>query len=71
MSLEKFLIENPDKKKGRNRTINITENLHGYYKKVAAHYNVNMSTIITNVLDAWKEENDAVIKEEMIKRLKG
>ncbi len=70
MSLDRFLIESEKRPKGRNRTINIEDNLHSYYKKVAAHYNVNMSTIITNILSAWKDENDYEIKNDMIRKLK-
>lgn len=70
MEIERFLTENAHQQlNGRNRTINIKEELHSYYKKVAAHYNVNMSTLITNVLLNWKEENEDDIREDMIKKL--
>ena len=70
MDQKKFLTEeNYQELNGRNRTINVKEELHSYFKKVAAHYNVNMSTLITNVLIEWKRENEREIKEDMIRRL--
>ncbi|MEO9871162.1 hypothetical protein [Ekhidna sp.] len=69
MNVERFIKEIDGQIKGRNRTVNIKDSLHTYYKHVAMHYDVSMATLITNVLLDWKDEYEELIKEDMMKKL--
>lgn len=72
MELEEFFKERDHLRNSRrrNRTINVNEDIHAFYKNVASHYNVGMSTIITNILIEWREEHKDEIKKELLKRIK-
>lgn len=70
MNFKEFLNENDLIRDKRNRTVNIKESIHNFYKQVAAHYDVGMSTIITNILLAWKEEHKDHIKADMVRKIR-
>lgn len=70
MDFEDFLLEQPSGSDKGIRTVNIKGNVHQFYKKVANHYDVGISTIISNILIAWKEEHKDEIKSQMINRIK-
>jgi hypothetical protein len=54
----------------RNRTVNIKDPVHNFYKTVSNHYDVSISTLVTNVLIAWKEKYGEEIKEKILADLK-
>lgn len=71
MELNEFFkeISKHSKDKKRNRTINVTDDLHAFYKKVSSHYNVSISTIISNVLENWREKHRDEIMKDILKKL--
>lgn len=68
--LEDYFVE-MDSPSERNRTVNIKEPIHYFYKKVSNHFDVNMSTLVSNVLTAWKDKYGEEVKEKILDDLKG
>lgn len=69
MELEQFTKERTEPKQGRNRTVNIDEGMHLFMKRTANYYNIPMSDLMHNILNAWKEKYEQKIKEQMINNM--
>ncbi|SMG42635.1 hypothetical protein SAMN05661096_02911 [Marivirga sericea] len=52
--------------KERNRTLNVPESLHSFFKKASSNYDIGISTLIYNVLTDWKNEYENDIIDDML-----
>lgn len=55
----------------RNRTINVPESLHSYFKNASIILDTDLKTLITNILLQWKKEHGREIHEATLDRFKG
>ncbi|MCR9249409.1 MAG: hypothetical protein NXI20_03265 [bacterium] len=67
--IQKFFEDKVENKSGRNRTINIPDSTHSFYKMVASNFDVKLNALITNILDNWKDLHEDEVKTELIKRI--
>lgn len=69
-NLNHFLEEKTDYKSERNRTINIPESVHSFYKNVSNNFDVSLVTLVSNILLDWQNNYRDEIREEIMKRIK-
>ena len=69
-NLNNFLEEKADHKNERNRTVNVPESIHSFYKNVSNNFDVSMVSLLSNVLLDWQNNYREEIKDEIIKRIK-
>ena len=69
-SLNQFLEEKTEYKSERNRTVNIPESVHSFYKNVSNNFDISMVSLVYNVLTDWQDNYKDEIREEIIKRIK-
>lgn len=68
MEFEHFFSERPSHG-GRNRTVNIPEELHHFYKQLSGHFDVKIGSVITNILQDWKTTHEHEIHQAIIKNI--
>lgn len=67
--LEYFLKKEHDiSTNERNRTVNIPDSVHLFYKKASSNLDVGMSTLISNVLLEWIEKYGDDVTKEILHR---
>ena len=69
-NLNHLLEEKTDYKSERNRTINIPESVHSFYKNVSNNFDVSLVTLVSNILLDWQNNYRDEIREEIMKRIK-
>jgi len=67
---ESYFKERANEKQERNRTANIPESLHTFYKNTANNFEISISTLLANVLVKWKDIYGEEVKKEIISRIK-
>lgn len=66
----KYFLTRPNRGNERNRTVNIPESTHSFYKNTATGFDVSISDLIVNVLEEWKESHSDDIKSELINNIR-
>jgi hypothetical protein len=69
MSGFKVFLQEPDTPKGKTRTVNIKGSTHDFYRKTANFYDINITTLVNNVLEDWVKRYKEEIRDDMIEKL--
>lgn len=69
MSDFKRFLYAADSPKQKSRTINIKNSTHEFFKKTSNFYDVQISTLVNNVLDDWISRNKDEIRQDMIDKM--
>lgn len=68
--LNDFLEERPELKNERNRTVNIPDSVHNFYKSTANNFGIKLTDLISNILIEWQNHYGDDIKNELIKNIR-
>lgn len=52
------------------KTISVYKTLHSFYKETALFYQIDMSILVSNILEQWMQENKNQVAEDRIKMIK-
>ncbi len=70
MNIEKYFKEPEELKRERNRTLNISDSIHLFLKKVSHHYDTSITVIVSNILLDWKNKYEDDINNDIIDKIK-
>ena len=70
MSIDKYIRETEELKGERNRTLNISDSIHSFLKKISHHYNTSITVVVSNVLLEWKDKYEDEINDDIINKIK-